>query len=326
MQKKGQSISTYNVRIQRSSYHLIDRAIEGGQLKPTRELRSGAGRGQLWCPASWNNQAALDDRTFLLGQMTIQSNVYRLPGEAFGALVIGSHGQFKRAAKIDNLVTVLTAGNLGGSGPKPPALPAATWVPTETRLIEQGRDWLLSLAFSSFSKGAQGMGGVAAGVDIGLSPLATTVLGNRFIHTPAVSDAGNLRQDTTLRDAIEIADYLAARQALDNLTRVLVAGASLVAVERLDLSGFRGGFVAQGREAAILDWHQAWLPQDLRAAGIPLVRVEPAYTSRQCHRCNSHETSRQRDKLHCRSCDWQGNVHENAALNIRSRGQLHRAS
>lgn len=344
--EKNTSTSTYNVRILRASYADIERAIEKRQLQPVRGYRSGSGSGRLWQPVGQAaaGQTAQEDRTFRLGRTTLRATLYRLPEEEFTALVTGSRGQFKRDPEISQLLTLLEAKEYqAGEGSTEPTLvdvlssltlPTCIWRPNETRLIEQGSDWLLSLGFETGGH-RRGLGKrVGVGVDVGLNPLATTAVGDHILVTEGPDEDQTRHMGSFSSEVAEVVEYLLARRELDLLTEELVRCAAYVAVEALTLNNLREKasfrrFVSRAREAAVLDWHQAWLPQRLRNAGIPFIRVDPAYTSQQCQ-CGSYATVRQTNRLRCRACGWVGDANENAALNIRRLGQrllrLRRAS
>jgi hypothetical protein len=337
MQKRKESTSTYNVRILRASYADIERAIEKRQLQPVRGYRSGSGSGRLWQPVGQAaaGQAAQDDRTFRLGCTTLQATLYRLPGEEFEALVAGSRDQFRRDPDISRLLALLeTREDEAGKAIAEPTLvdvlssltlPSCVWQPGATRLVEQGSEWLLSLGFDTGGH-RRGLGKrVGVGVDVGLNPLATTAVGDHILVTQGPDEDQTRQMNRFGSEVAEVVEYLLARRELDLLTEELVRCADYVAVEALTLNNLREKasfrrFVSRAREAAVLDWHQAWLPQRLRDAGIPFIRVDPAYTSQQCQ-CGSYATARQTNRLRCRACGWVGDANENAALNIRRLGQ-----
>ncbi|TSA79973.1 transposase [Deinococcus detaillensis] len=337
------NINTYNVRVLRPGYADIGQAMEQNQFKRAEGYRSGGGQGQLWQLAGGQatDQAALDDRSFAMGQTVIQANIHQLPGEAFAALVTGSHGQFERQRDISRLLTLvgMGAGAVVGAAAQTPAdalsrlsLPSCVWKPSETRLIQQGHDWLLSLCFETAGGWTPQGRRAAAGVDIGLQPLATAVIGDRFLATQG-PDENQVRQMNGFRpDVVEVVESLLAGQGLDLLTDELIRSAGYVAVEALTFSGLREKdsfkrFVSRARASAVVDWHQCWLPQQLRNAGIPFTRVDPRYTSQQCQ-CGSRMTERDGSHMHCYACGWEGDAHRNAALNICRLGQsrLRRAS
>jgi len=67
----------------------------------------------------------------------------------------------------------------------------------------------------------------------------------------------------------------------------------------------------------------AFLRYKAEAAGIPLVEVDPAYTSQTCHACGHCERANRRSQaeFHCQHCGLDMNADENAAKNIKARGE-----
>lgn len=333
------NLNTFNVRIHRSCYGRIDNAIRVGSLRPTNERRAGIGRGRLWAGTDVGI-IAMDDHTLHMGELQIDAPLYRLPSDEHRALIEGCAGRYRSYAGLDHLIdqtlvfadeghfdeqltTILLAGLqpvlvVGGS--------PVTWLPGETRLVQQGGDWLVNLAFTRHpARTDRGWGGgrgrrAPAGVDVGLSPLATAVVGRGTYQTPGLPVLARPDAGGRTAELCEMVNYLLARQTLDDLTEHLLERAEWVAVEALDLSTFTSGFVARGRRDAVIDWHQAWLPQRLADAGIQLIRVPPAYTSVRCHECGSHSTRRMHGLMTCRACGLHVDVHVNAAVNIRARG------
>ena len=62
----------------------------------------------------------------------------------------------------------------------------------------------------------------------------------------------------------------------------------------------------------------AFLEYKCKAAGVPLVKVNPAYTSQRCHACG-HTCKENRESqavFSCKACAWSGNADYNAAINI----------
>lgn len=333
-------LNTYNVRIHRDCYKGISGAIERGDLRRTSESRSGAGGGQVWQPTKLQPQVALSDHLLRLGQLRIHAPIYRLPSAEHQALLHASAGNYRGYASLevltDSMLTmtdpdefVHQLSDVLDEGESHIAVPSsqADWLPDETRLVEQQRDWLLNLSFIRRSHTRPRSRRQPAGVDVGLNPLATAVVGNMILQTPELPlvllpDS----HDPAGFQLCEVINYRLSRGVLEEMTEQLIQHASSVAVEQLDFRTFAPRFVGRGRGAAIIDWHQAWLPQTMMATGIPLVRVRPAYTSVRCSRCSSQDTRRDRDRLTCWHCGLDIDVHENAAKNIlrRARGERYR--
>lgn len=112
------------------------------------------------------------------------------------------------------------------------------------------------------------------------------------------------------------------------ISKTLVAEATgsqrSIALE--NLKGIGGGkrFRPQQR-ARMSGWafHQlrAFIEYKAAIAGIPVVSVDPRYTSQMCSRCAHAEKANRRSQseFHCRLCALECNADYNAALNIRAR-------
>lgn len=68
----------------------------------------------------------------------------------------------------------------------------------------------------------------------------------------------------------------------------------------------------------------AFLSYKAEAAGIPLVSVDPAYTSQTCHACGHCERANRKSQSEfcCQHCGLDMNADSNAALNIKAWGEL----
>jgi IS605 OrfB family transposase len=94
-----------------------------------------------------------------------------------------------------------------------------------------------------------------------------------------------------------------------------------------DLEGIRQRVTARGGEARnrLSGWAFAQLGSFVdykaRLAGIPVVYVDPAYTSQTCNECGHCERSNRKgqDRFHCQACGHQAHADVNAARNIRCR-------
>jgi putative transposase len=105
-----------------------------------------------------------------------------------------------------------------------------------------------------------------------------------------------------------------------------------IAVE--DLSGIRDRLPAWGRDARnrLSGWSfgqlVAFLSYKAALAGVPIVRVDPAYTSQACSACGhcARDNRKSQEKFLCVSCGMSMNADKNAALNIRAQALSKRAS
>ncbi len=100
-----------------------------------------------------------------------------------------------------------------------------------------------------------------------------------------------------------------------------VASGRAIALE--DLTGIRERTKTQARTKAERRRSNSWAFHQLRlflaykcvGAGVPLVLVNPAYTSRMCHRC-LHIGERAGKHFRCPDCGWCGDADYNGARNI----------
>ena len=72
------------------------------------------------------------------------------------------------------------------------------------------------------------------------------------------------------------------------------------------------------------DQLQKFVAYKAQAVGIPVVFVDPAYTSRTCSRCGfcDKQNRKSQSRFHCLSCGLDINADFNASLNIEARGSL----
>ena len=98
-----------------------------------------------------------------------------------------------------------------------------------------------------------------------------------------------------------------------------------IAVE--DLTGIRDRVrLRKPQRVTLHSWsfHQlgAFLAYKARRAGVPLIQIDPRYTSQTCHGCGHRDQRNRPDQetFHCRSCGVVVHADHNAALNIAQRG------
>jgi len=99
---------------------------------------------------------------------------------------------------------------------------------------------------------------------------------------------------------------------------------SIIVLE--DLEGIREKTtVKKSERRKHLSWGFAQLRQFINykaaKAGVPVVYIDPAYTSQECHVCHhiSRSNRQTRDDFVCICCGSSANADYNAALNIRAR-------
>lgn len=184
----------------------------------------------------------------------------------------------------------------------------------------------------------------ALGVDLGVTNIATTSDG--AIMSSEVIEANRQRQQR-LRSALQARGSLSARRHLRRLagrqrrfqkdinhqiSKWLVADAQRTnrAIALEDLTGIRARTRARGADqrARHSNWGFAQLRQFIdykaRRAGIPVILVDPTYTSQQCAACGHIEKANRRSQAEflCVSCGHTAHADVNAAMNIAHRADV----
>ena len=340
---------TCNVRVARASYPQLE-AAKDVSLRRVRGRLSGLPYGTVYVPADrlLSDQQGLDDHTLQLGPLVMGAQLGHLPTAGQAAVVAASpaYQQFAVAPLLAPLSGLLTpAGQrrwwseleeVAARGAQPglflqtaaPGISTAAWLPAETRLVQSGREWFAVLAFELPTPHRQAGERPGAGIDLGLATLATAAVGGATATAPRIAapdwahfPAG--RRSPVHRALYDALQYAAARASLERLGEQLVTEAGFVATEELDLKTFRSRFPELARRVAVIDWCWSTLPQMLHAQGIPLVRVDPWNSSRECHVCHSCQAGqRRRRRFACRrpGCGVTMDANLNAARVIQQRG------
>jgi putative transposase len=179
------------------------------------------------------------------------------------------------------------------------------------------------------------------GVDMGIANIAYDSDGNRHAGTKL---NGYRRRQLRLRQRLQGKDTKSARRLLarrrkkearhatnvnHTIAKTIVTEAARtgrgLAVE--DLTGIRDRVrLRKPQRVTLSSWsfHQlgSFLAYKARRAGIPLVAVDPRYTSQTCNRCGHRDKRNRPDQetFACRSCGVVAHADHNAALNIAQRG------
>ncbi|WP_203831969.1 RNA-guided endonuclease InsQ/TnpB family protein [Catellatospora citrea] len=179
------------------------------------------------------------------------------------------------------------------------------------------------------------------GVDMGIVNIAYDSDGNR--HTGARLN-GYRRRQLRLRARLQRKGTKSARRLLarrrkkearhaanvnHRIAKTIVTEAARtgrgIAVE--NLTGIRDRVrLRKPQRVTLSSWsfHQfgAFLTYKARRAGVPLVQVDPRYTSQTCNRCGHRDKRNRPDQetFTCRSCGVVAHADHNAALNIAQRG------
>lgn len=332
----------HNVRIAKAQAAQLRGLAHTGWLQQTSKQLSGM-RGGLAYQPTVLLQSARHDGLLQIGTVELQAELYHLPLAEHRALMAGSPGYAaypdteervgallsaltttEQHAWFDDLVRSVQAGRVQ----YPAACEGMVWCPEGTRLVQLGSLWFLSLSFAATPARLPREGRREhLGLDVGLRPLAVAVSSSgtfrpapvcwpHVVEPRLAALPGSLQP--AVRSELERMQYMAARLSLTEFTTRILATARSVAAEHLDLTSFESDFPARGRREAVIDWHQAWLPQALHVAGLPpLVRVPPYGTSQYCHRCR-RQGQRDGAKFTCERCGVQ-DAHANAGHNILNR-------
>ncbi|WP_127503948.1 RNA-guided endonuclease InsQ/TnpB family protein [Actinoplanes solisilvae] len=179
------------------------------------------------------------------------------------------------------------------------------------------------------------------GVDMGIANIAYDCDGTRYAGTKL---NGYRRRQLRLRRRLQAKNTKSARRLLARrrkkearhaanvnhvIAKKIVTEAARtsrgIAVE--DLTGIRARVrLRKPQRVTLSSWsfHQlgSFLAYKACRAGVPLVEVDPRYTSQTCHRCGHRDKRNRPDQetFHCRSCGVVAHADHNAALNIAVRG------
>lgn len=191
----------------------------------------------------------------------------------------------------------------------------------------------------------QGDLGEVLGVDLGIVNLATTSDGETFCGKQV--EAVRQRHQT-LRSALQAKGTKSAKRHLKKLSGkqarfqkhenhviskqlVAVAKGTNRALAIEDLSGINkrvGKRLRKTQRAKHTNWgfHQLrlYLTYKAAVAGVPLVVVDPRYTSQRCHCCGHTERANRRsqDVFVCQDCGHESNADVNGARNVSYLGAL----
>ena len=179
------------------------------------------------------------------------------------------------------------------------------------------------------------------GVDMGIANIAYDCDGTRYAGTRL---NGYRRRQLRLRKRLQQKDTKSARRLLarrrrkearhaanvnPRISKTIVIEAARtgrgIAVE--DLTGIRDRVrLRKPQRVTLSSWsfHQlgAFLAYKARRAGVPLVEVDPRYTSQTCNGCGHRDKRNRPDQetFICRSCGVVAHADHNAARNIAQRG------
>ncbi len=112
------------------------------------------------------------------------------------------------------------------------------------------------------------------------------------------------------------------RQRLHRISKSLVASAkerkAVIVLEALTLRGAGGR--SRGMNRRLSSWPRGELHHQIEykaaLAGVPVVKVNPAWTSKTCPACGARRRDRVGQDFVCLACDWELDRQHNAGLNI----------
>jgi hypothetical protein len=350
-------ITTHNHRIGIADKKIIQALINTGQLVPTDERVSGL-TGEVYAPvpALAAQLRPLDYHTLAIGTSRLTVELNRMPEAELVALLdhpnaegftqysvahllpllLRKRHQADREKLVHGMVSALKAGPQRGA----PAIvddiwSGSTWRPEDTRIVLNDGLPFVMMAFEvPLSRpDDDGIVRCAAGVDVGLSPIATVMTTKgHFSCAPAIVPVSTQEYDAicravaalqisqaTVDEVLTLLTYAAARARLEMVLLSLTHSASVVYAEKIDYGSFISDFAERGRALAVTDFLSSWLPQRLRACKIRFLRIEPAYTSQVCASCHLLG-SRDGATFTCDSCDTEADAHINAASVILAAG------
>lgn len=350
-------IFTHNHRIDLNDKQVIQTLIASGQLVPTDERVSGL-TGQVYAPTPGlaAQLRPLDHSTLAVGSYRLTAELHRVPEAELVALQGHPNATDFRQYGVTHLLPLLLRSRTKADGKafvvgvvealkvgpqrRLPALVdenwiGSVWLPEASRVVINNGLPFLMMAFDvPISRpDDEDIVRCAAGLDIGLSPVATVATASGYIDgggsvypvTRAEYGAicraavkSGIDRDV-VRQLLLLLTYAAARALLETVTLCLQESASVVYVERLDYTSFTSDFAARGRELATIDFLSGWLAQRMHACQIAVHRVEPGYTSQVCSYCHLLGT-RDGAVFACGQCRKQTDAHANAARVILASG------
>jgi len=211
--------------------------------------------------------------------------------------------------------------------------------PTSATLCKKGREYYINIQIKSEAPEPIHTNKVL-GVDLGITDIAMTSEGQSFAGE-AIKDIKNhyasvrqsvqqavskgtrscRRRGRQLLNRLSGKESRYQKQINHEISKAIVARAqkmpAMVALE--DLTGIRVGVnkkAGKDQRRKINGWAfyqlREFLTYKALAVGVPLVLVDPAYTSQTCHKCGRHGI-RKGKKFSCPHCGWSGDADFNGA-------------
>lgn len=340
--------------VDRISYPAIECQVGNGTLihRPSQFLQHDRAPGTLYHSAPCT-VTALNDTTLLVGETTLQVPLYRLASAEQHALIAASpayhqytglHGlsvhlrsrMTSQTAAITALQTVVSGGRSAtrfAALTQPDPLFQATWRTDRLILQQLGGQWFVVLHFDfRCTRPELITRRTEVGLDLGARPLVYACTADddqvttASCHVPIRGLRGTLLDQVqespdllTMLDRITTAWH---RRELQRILDWLCREAAIVYAEDLTYHDMFGPYVNNARRNGVLDFHESWLHNRLRTAGIPMEKIDPSGTSRRCSFCEEHPYGMRHGPLFtCRQCNRTVNAHWNAARNVLHEGR-----
>jgi putative transposase len=294
------------------AYNTLKANIRAGNLgKPGSKRRSNAEANPI--AFRWNAAQPYDARMLSWQHDARTVSIWTIGGRLKNVSYTGSRGQLKAVSE----------------------LPVG-----ESDLIQRDGMWFLYATVEVTEPELIDPDGFL-GVDLGIANIAYDSDGNRYAGGRL---NGYRRRQLRLRKRLQAKATKSARRLLARrhkkearhaanvnhisaktiVTEAVRTGRG-IAVE--DLTGIRERVrLRKPQRVTLSAWSfgqlGAFLAYKARRAGVPLVEVDPRYTSQTCNRCGHRDKRNRPDQetFLCRSCGVVAHADHNAALNIASRG------
>lgn len=343
-------LTTYNLPVLGHPTAHMQHLIQAGTLRPTADLPPGC-RGSAYTLQKQDAWQAIDDFGAEIGGVLLQVNLFRLPSAAYQALLhdsprfrqhdVAALAQALRADDIDchawwaHLIEVVRSGprpTQGSPHVKSRLLQHALWLPGRTVFSKtSGEGWTVTLAFEMDTQlPDDAPRDTAIGIDVGIRPLAAcagqqplALYSTKLLRPNDHLLEAAFRDDRSrhlARRLHHLLIYGEARRQWESLLADQLPRASVVCVERLTLSNMQSRFRWASSELGIADFLLSWLPQVCYEVGVPVVRVDPAFTSLRCARCYRWGERLNHGAVFLCPVHGPVDAHTNAAQNIRCLG------
>lgn len=299
--------------------------------------------------------------TLAIGSQLLQGQFFRLPEYELTALMEHRQATGFSSHRLHGLLSTLMAGRKRdaqasrhfvrdmidalSAGPQrglPPLVDerwvGGVWLPDATRIVLRDGLPFISLGFD-LPIGRDDEDSELRrpiGIDVGLNPLITyaTTYGQATNsgsispvtaaeHRVITAGAAALGiSSKTVDQVIELLTYSAARALLELHLIFIRSAASVVYVEKLDLSSFASDFAERGRALAVIDFLSSWLPQQMHVEHVQVEAINPCYTSLTCAVCHRPGT-RVGKVFMCGECGHVTDADKNASLVMLAAGMAY---